>query len=75
MTSENTDSDLPVGVQESLMVGQWWPAAGSGALSAAVRAWDLLKEVAIIFIISTIVWSQVKQEGGNTALPINRKLD
>ena len=31
-------------------MGQQWPAAGSGALSAAVRAWDLLKEVAIIFI-------------------------
>ena len=75
VTSENTDSDLPVRVQESLMVGQRWPAAGLGALSAAVCAWDLLKEVAIIFIISTIVWSQVKQEGGNTALPINRKLD
>ena len=35
----------------------WWPAARSGALSAAVRAWDLLKEVTIIFITSTIVWS------------------
>ena len=36
-------------------MGQWWPAAGSGALSAAVNAWDLLKEVTIIFITSTIV--------------------
>ena len=26
-------------------MGQQWPAAGSGALSAAVHAWDLLKEV------------------------------
>ena len=26
-------------------MGRWCPAAGSGALSAAVRAWDLLKEV------------------------------
>ena len=34
-----------------------WPAAGSGALSSAVPAWDLLKEVTIIFITSTIVWS------------------
>ena len=34
--------------------------AGLGALSAAVPAWDLLKEVAIIFITSTIVWPQVK---------------
>ena len=56
-------------------MGQQWPAAGSGALSAAVRAWDLLKKVAFIFITSTIVWPQVNQQGGNTALPINRKLD
>ena len=39
----------------------------------AVHAWDLLKEAAIIFI--TIVWPQVKQQGGNTDKPINRKLD
>ena len=51
-------------------MGQQWPAAGLGALSA----WDLLKKVAIIFITSTIVGPQVKQQGGNTALPINRKL-
>ena len=56
-------------------VGWWWPAAGLGALSVAVHAWDLLKEVTIIFINSTIVWPQVKLQGGNTALPINRKLD
>ena len=31
-------------------MGQWWPAARLGALSVAVHAWDLLKEVAIIFI-------------------------
>ena len=30
-------------------VGRWWPAAGLGALSVAVHAWDLLKEVAITF--------------------------
>ena len=46
-----------------------------GALSAAVRAWDLLKEAAIIFITSTIVWSQVKKQGRKRASPINRKLD
>ena len=33
-------------------------------------AWDLLKEVAIIFITSTIVWPQVKQQGGKIAPPI-----
>ena len=31
-------------------MGCRWPAVGSGALSVAVCAWDLLKEVAIIFI-------------------------
>ena len=51
------------------------PAAGLGALSMAVHAWDLLKEVAIVFITSTIVRSRVKQQGGNTAPSINRKLD
>ena len=30
-----------------------------GALSVAVHAWGLLKEVTIIFINSTTVWSQV----------------
>ena len=56
-------------------MGQRWPAAWLGALSAAVCIWDLLKEIAIIFITSTIVWPQVKQQVENTALPINRKLD
>ena len=41
-------------------MGRRWPAAGSEALSAAVHARDLLKEVAILFITSTIVWSQVQ---------------
>ena len=56
---QETDPDLPMSVQES-SVGQQWPAAGLGALSAAEHAWDLLKEVAIIFITYTIVWHQVK---------------
>ena len=55
------------------MVWQW-PAALLGSLSAAVCAWDLLKEVLIIFITTTIVWCQVKQQGGNTGPPNNRKL-
>ena len=59
MTQE-TDPDLPVHDPEG--VGQWWPAAGLGALSVAVRAWDILKEVAIFFITSTIVWPRVKQQ-------------
>ena len=40
-------------------MGQLWPAAGLGALSVAMCAWDLLKEVAIIVITSTIIWPQV----------------
>ena len=71
MTPQETDLDLPMSVQDSL--AEAWVSGGLhqatfGALSAAVRAWDLLKKVAIIFITSTIVWPQVKQQGGNTAL-------
>ena len=50
-------------------MGQWWPAAGLGALSAAVRAWDLLKEVAIIFITSTTVSPQVNSRKGTQPHP------
>ena len=55
--------------------GQQWPAAGLGTLSVALSAWDVLKEVAIIFITSTTVLPRVKQQEGNTAPPIERKLD
>ena len=48
---------------------QGWDTEGSSA------SWDRLKEVTIVFITSTIVWPQVKEQGGNTAPPINRKLD
>ena len=67
VTPRETDPDLPASVQES-------PAeARVRGSDEAVQ--DLLKEVAIIFITSTIIWSQVKQMGGTTAAPINRKLD
>ena len=56
-------------------VGQWWLAGESVTLTAALRTPDLLKEVTIIFTTSTIVWSQAKQQRGNTAPPVNRKLD
>ena len=62
MTPQETGPDSPVSVQESL--AEAWVSDGllqGGALSRAVSAWDLLKEVAIIFITSTIVLSQVKQ--------------
>ena len=48
-------------------MGWQWPAEGLGALSVAVQAWDLLKEVTIIFITSVVAWPHVKQQGGNTA--------
>ena len=49
-------------------MGGWWPAAGLGAV-VVVHAWDLLKEVAIIFITSTIVWSQVNNREGTQFHP------
>ena len=48
-----------------------WPASGLEALNVAVHARDVLKEVTIIFIASTIVWSHVKQQGENTHLSIS----
>ena len=76
MTVQETALDMHVGVWEFL--AEAWVDSGllqgQGALSAAVRAWGLLEEVAFIFIPSTIVWPQVNN-GGNTALPLNRKLD
>ena len=40
------------------------------ALSIAVHAWDLLKEVTIIFINTTIVWPQVKSREGTQLHPL-----
>ena len=52
-------------------VGRQWPAAGSGHwMQQCLHV--LLKEATIT---PTIVWPQAKQQGGNTAPPINRKLD
>ena len=77
MTPQETHPDLPVSVQESL--AEAWVGGGLlqglGALSVAMHGWDFLKEVAIIFITSTIVWSWVKQQRRNTATHIIIKLD
>jgi len=54
-------------------MGPWWPAAGLGAMRVAVHAWDLLKEVAIIFITSTIVWPQVNNREGTQLHPSTEK--
>ena len=56
VTPQETDPDLPVSVQES--PAEVWVVVAYcrvGALSVAVPTWDLLKEVTIVFIISTIV--------------------
>ena len=76
VSPQETEPDLPVSVQESL--GESWVSGG------LLKAQDTecnsacmgpSEGGAIIFITSTIVWSQVKQQGGNTALPKDRKLD
>ena len=68
MTPQETDADLPVSVQESLAEA-WSMVAccrvgGSECRSAEMHAWDLLTEVTIIFITSTIVWPQVNNRDG-----------
>ena len=45
-------------------ISQGWHAAGLRALSAAVCAWDLWKEVAIISISSSVVWPWSKKREG-----------
>ena len=50
-------------------MGQRWPAAGLGALSVAMHAWDLVKDVVVIFITSTIVWSQANNREGTQPRP------
>ena len=73
---QETDPDSPVSVQES--PAEVWVGSRllqSAALNTTVRAQDLLKEVAIVFITPSIFCSQVKQQRGKTVLPINRILD
>ena len=75
MTPQETDPDLPVSVQESpaeVWVGS--AAAGSGALSAAVHAQDLEGSRHYLHHLQHSLASRQTQ-GGNTAPPINRKLD
>ena len=58
MTPQETDPDLPMSVEESL-VEAWVGGAllqGRGqCMQQCLLAWGLLKEVAIIFMTSTIV--------------------
>ena len=52
--------------------GQQWTVAGE--LSVGVHAWDLLKEVTIIFITPTIVWPQVSNREGTHQQKIGIKI-
>ena len=76
LTRQETDPDLPR-VSRSL-----WQRHGSAVASRRVGGTEcssacrgLLKEVSTIFITSTVVWTQIKEQGGNTAPSVNRKLD
>ena len=40
-----------------------------GGTEGSTDRMDLLKEVTIIFITSTIIWPRVKQQGGNLPCP------
>ena len=51
------------------VLGRWWPAEALGAWTVAVHAWDLLREVTIIFITSTLVWPQVNSRKGTPLHP------
>ena len=67
--------DLPMSVQVSL--GEAWVDGGCrvGGTELSNARLGPFEGDCVIFITSTIVWLQVKQQGGNTASPINRKLD
>ena len=62
---------MPGSVQES--PAEAWVSGGLlqglRAVSVAVHAWDLLKEVTIIFITSAIVWTQVNSREGTQLYP------
>ena len=75
MIPQETDPDLPVSVRECPVEVWMGSRLLQGWGHTAVHAWDLFKNITIIFITSIIVWPQVKQQGRNTALPIKRKLD
>ena len=76
MTPKKTDPDLPVSVQESS--AEAWVSSGLlqvRGIQCISACMGLLKNIAIIFITWTIVWPQVKKQGGITIQTINSKLD
>ena len=69
MTPQETEPDLPMSVQES--PAQAWVSGGllQDALSVGVPAWDLWKEVTIIFITSIKAWPQLNSREGTQVHP------
>ena len=65
VTPQETDPDLPVSVQESL--AEAWVDTEYNSASISPSEGGCL--------YPTIGWPQAKQQGGNIAIPINRKLD
>ena len=63
-TPQETDPDLPESAQGPS--AEAWVSCG---LWQCRGHWDLLKEVSIVFITSTIVWSQVRQQRGPQSRP------
>ena len=61
MTPQETDPDLPLTIQESLL--EAWVGGGQlqgRGTECSIACMGILKEVTIIFITSTIVWPQIK---------------
>ena len=75
VTPQETEPDLPVSVQESL-AEVWINSGCHGAKGTEYNSPGISPSEggAITAITPNIVWSQAKQQGGNTASPINRKL-
>ena len=76
MTPQETDPDLPMSVQ-GFLVELWVHGGllqGWRALSAAVHAWDLLKEVIIIFITSTISMASGQTTGREHSPTLQQKI-
>ena len=76
VTPQETKPDLPVSVRSlRWRCGSTVACCRVGVTECHSGSKGPFREVAIIFITSTIVWPQVKQQEQNTASPINRKLD
>ena len=70
-TPQEPTQDVPASVQESPV--EVWDGGGLlqglGAPTVVVRAWDLLREVTVTFITSTMVWPQVNNRKGTQSHP------